>query len=267
MKTVKDILSVIRARSPFSAAMDWDNVGLLVGDEDHRVRRIHVALDATDEAIRHAADARADLLVTHHPMLFAPLKKVVADDFIGRRVIAMISHDMSYIAMHTNYDIFGMAELAAEKMALFETEPLDPIEVPEYPEGASGACGIGRVGRLHAACTLSELAAQVKGVFGLTHVQYFGDSDVHVEHAAICPGSGKSEIEAALRRGADVLITGDIDHHSGMDAVARGLCIIDAGHYGIEYIFIEDMASYFREALGEEVEVTEEPISWPIHFS
>ena len=81
---------------------------------------------------------------------------------------------------------------------------------------------------------------------------------------AVCPGSGKSVIGLAIEAGADVLVTGDIDHHSGIDAVAQGLCIIDAGHYGIEHIFIEDQRAYLEKCLGQNIEIFTEPFAEPI---
>ena len=95
--------------------------------------------------------------------------------------------------------------------------------------------------------SLKECAESVKKAFSLENVKVFGNLDGMVGKVAISPGSGKSMIGIALAAGADVLVTGDIGHHEGIDAVAQGLAIIDAGHYGIEHIFIEDMANYLRK--------------------
>lgn len=261
---VRNVLKVINERSPFSAACDWDNVGLLVGDEDWEVKRIYLALDATDEVIAHAAEKDADLLVTHHPMIFSSMKRIVADDFVGRRVISLIEHHMAYVAMHTNYDVFGMADLAGGEIGLLDMEVLEPEETPELPEGCAGQQGIGRVGKLAQSRTLRDFASAVRDAFGLSHVRYFGTDDSAVEKVAICPGSGKSVIDLAIAVNADVLVTGDIDHHSGIDAVAQGLCIIDAGHYGVEHIFIEDEKAYLAERLGNEIELFAEPFEEPV---
>ena len=276
MILVKDVYRAINDRSPFSAAQSWDNVGLLVGDEDWEVRRIYVALDATDEVVEKATSWGADLLVTHHPMVFSPMKRIVAGDFIGRRVISLIEHRIAYIAMHTNYDTFGMADLAADRLGLVDTLPLELVEAPEYPRVWFGVqkgldegnppVGIGKTGMLPKRTTLQAFAEMVKNTFGLSHVRFFGREDAPVERVAICPGSGKSVISLAQEARADVLVTGDIDHHSGIDAVANGLSIIDAGHYGIEHIFIEDEAAYLREVFSEEVEIRTEPFAEPIQI-
>ena len=139
-----------------------------------------------------------------------------------------------------------MAELAAEKLELTETVPLDVTTVIDgQPEG------IGRTGLLKEAVEVRLLAEKVKEQFGLKNVTVYGDITKKVRKVAVCPGSGKSEIENALKQKADILITGDIGHHEGIDAVDMGLVIMDATHYGLEHIFIEFMAGYLREKMKE----------------
>ena len=120
----KEIIQILEQKSPVSYACSWDNVGLLVGSRKKEIHRIYVALDATDETIQEAVSAGADMLLTHHPLIFKGIKNVNAEDFIGRRVIELVRHDMAYYAMHTNFDISGMADLAAERMQLTDTRVL-----------------------------------------------------------------------------------------------------------------------------------------------
>ena len=163
---------------------------------------------------------------------------------IGRRLVTLLRHDINYVAMHTNFDVCGMADAAAEKLKLQACTVLDVT----YEE-ADKTEGIGRTGSLAHAMTLKDCALQVKEAFGLPAVRVFGDIEKEIKTAALCPGSGKSVIGTAIDKGADVLITGDIDHHEGIDAVAEGLAIIDAGHYGIEKIFVDYMETFLREHL------------------
>ena len=107
------------------------------------------------------------------------------------------------------------------------------------------------MGNFKAPVSLAECCELVKRKFCLDHVRVFGDLNAKIMRAAVCPGSGKSVIDAAVLKGAEVLITGDIGHHEGIDAVAKGLSIIDAGHYGTEFIFLNDMKEYFRNCLPE----------------
>ena len=221
-------------------ACEWDNVGLLAGRRDKEVKKILLALDATDEVIRMAADSGADMLITHHPMLFSPVKRGTDEDMTGRRLMELIRRDISYYAMHTNYDARGMADLAARFLRMQECTVLEEIRDGE---------GIGRVGVLEAPMTLKECAEFVKEAFAVPSVRIFGPADAVVRSAAVCPGSGKSTVKEALRFGCDVYITGDIDHHTGIDAVDQGLYIIDAGHYGIEHIFMADVKEYLEKVL------------------
>ena len=239
----KEIIQVIEATFPRTAALGFDNVGLLAGRSEKEVSRIYLALDATDVVIDRAIKEGADMLITHHPLLFSAVKKVTDEDFITRRIVKLIQNDISYYAMHTNYDVLGMAELSGKMMELVQAEPLE-VTIPEDNQG------IGRVGLLKHEMTLGECCELVKEKFHLPDVKVFGDIERKVTRAAISPGSGKSMIDTALQTGAEVLVTGDIGHHEGIDAVARGLDVIDAGHYGLEHIFIEDMAMFLESHLS-----------------
>ena len=257
----KEIIQVIEASYPKEAALDFDNVGLLAGRLEKEVSKVYLALDATEEVIDKAIALGTDMLITHHPLIFSPMKRVTDEDFIGRRVVKLLQNDISYYAMHTNYDVLGMAELSGDKMNMKDAEILEvtaegDIGEEDEPEG------IGRVSDLEIPMTLRECCEDVKDAFHLGTVKVFGNLEDKVKRIAICPGSGKSVIQAALDKHADVLITGDIGHHEGIDAVAQGLAIIDGGHYGIEHIFIEDMRQYLEKNL-KDVEVIAAPIIHP----
>ena len=240
----KKVIEILEKQSPKSYACDWDNVGLLVGREDKEIQKIYIALDATDEAIEEAIANGADMLLTHHPMIFKGMKRVTQEDFIGRRIIRLIQNDISYYAMHTNFDVMGMADLAADYLGISDTRVWEITSVSE-----TGAEGIGRYGSLKKEMTVRECCEEVKQAFSLENVKVFGNLERKVKTAAISPGSGRSVISNALQAGVDVLITGDIDHHTGIDAVDQGLCIIDAGHYGIEHVFTEDVKAYLEKVL------------------
>ena len=242
----KKVIELLEKQSPKSYACDWDNVGLLVGREDKEIQKIYIALDATDEAIEEAIANGADMLLTHHPMIFKGMKRVTQEDFIGRRIIRLIQNDMVYYAMHTNYDILGMADLSARYLELSDTKVLCATG-----EKDGETIGFGRVGNLPCEMTLKEYALLVKKNLKLSDVKVYGNLEQTVKTAAVCTGSGKSMIQDVLAAGADVYVTGDIDHHTGIDTVAQGLAIIDAGHYGTEYIFMEDMKERLAKAFPE----------------
>lgn len=256
----QEVISILEQQSPRHYACDWDNVGLLVGNQEKEIKKVYIALDATDEAIEEAAAAGADLLLTHHPMIFRGMKRITAEDFIGRRVIRLIQEDMAYYAMHTNFDVKGMADLAADYLHLTETRVLEVTCNSDDKEE-----GIGRYGCLTQEMSLGELCDMVKEVFSLENVKVFGDLKKRVSTAALSPGSGKSVISNGLRAGVDVLITGDIDHHEGIDAVAQGMAVIDAGHYGLEHIFIPYMKDYLNRR-APELEVEIQPLTFPFQI-
>ncbi len=134
-----DIIEKLESLSPTAFAEEWDNVGLLAGRRDKEVKTVYIALDATDDVIREAVRLGADLLLTHHPLIFRKLGRVNTDDFIGRRVCELIRNDISYYAMHTNFDVMGMADAAADRLSLCDRQVLNVTHEGE---------GCGRVGKL-----------------------------------------------------------------------------------------------------------------------
>lgn len=238
----REILDKLEKKYPLSAAEDWDNPGLLAGRDDGEIGRIFVVLDVTAEAVREAADWGADLIISHHPLIFSPMKKISNCSFPGKKILELISHGIACYAMHTNFDVCAMADINARLLALRDPEVLCVTEQSE-----AGEAGIGRVGLLPEPMTLRGCAEYVKKRFGLPQVKVFGDPDARVERAAVSGGSGKSMVARAIAAGAEVLITGDIDHHTGLDAVDQGLFIIDAGHYGTEYFFMEQVRGDLME--------------------
>lgn len=256
----KKVIEILEKQSPKSYACDWDNVGLLVGREDKEIQKIYIALDATDEVIEEAIANGADMLLTHHPMIFKGMKRVTQEDFIGRRIIRLIQNDMVYYAMHTNFDVMGMADLAADYLEISDTRVLEITSVSE-----TGEEGIGRYGSLKKEMTVRECCEEVKQAFSLENVKVFGNLERKVKTAAISPGSGRSVISNALQARVDVLITGDIDHHEGIDAVAQKLTVIDAGHYGVEHIFIPYMEQYLKRE-AKELEIAVQPLTFPFQI-
>ena len=179
--------------------------------------RIYLALDATDVVIDRAIKEGADMLITHHPLLFSAVKKVTDEDFITRRIVKLIQNDISYYAMHTNYDVLGMAELSGKIMDLQNGEVLDVT----YTDEEGNPEGIGRIGNLEKDMTLEECCVYVKHRLELGSLKVFGDM--------------------------------------------QGLAVIDAGHYGTEYIFIEDMKQFFEKKLPV-LDVLTDPIEHPFQI-
>ncbi len=261
-----EIIKILEELSPPNMACDWDNPGLLAGRSDKDVHTIFLAVDATDSVIEQAENVSADMILTHHPLIFKGIKQVSDQNFIGRRILRMIQDDISYYAMHTNFDAAPgcMADFAAKKLGLSDKEVLEKMG----ETGSGISYGIGCVGYFDKDMTLLEVSKRVKDAFVLPYVAVFGDvnSDSPVRKAAVCPGAGGSTISEALAAKAEVYITGDISHHEGIDAVLQGMAVIDAGHYGIEHIFTEYMEKYLQDKIGDAVKIVKEKEAFPIHI-
>ena len=255
---VKELTDWLGGNFPAAVAEDWDNVGLLTGDDESEVKHVFLALDLTETVLDEAIRAGADMIVTHHPMIFSGIKKINNYSFTGRKIISLVRHGISYYAMHTNYDIVEIAPLAARMLALKDAQIMEKTCV--LPDGREG--GFGMAGELPKEMTLLQCAEYVKDVFQIPDVKIFGNPETVLNRAAVLPGSGKSMTADALRNGAEVYITGDFGHHDGIDAVDQGLNVIDAGHYGIEHIFIGQMAEELKERFPE-MEICTEPIRHP----
>ena len=237
----REIIDILETLAPKSCACDWDNPGFLAGRGDKKI----------------------DMLLSHHPLIFKPVKHVSDEDFIGRRLVSLIQADVSYYAMHTNFASAPgcMADIVADRLNFVDQKPLELMG-----ELSGTAYGIGKTGTLKKPMTGPELAREVKNRFGLPFVTVYGSElyeNEPVTRAATCPGAGGSEIREALRAGAQVFITGDISHHEGIDAAAQGMMIIDAGHYGLEHVFMDFMEGFLRDKLPEEVAIEKMAVKFP----
>lgn len=239
----KDIITLLEELAPPSYACGWDNPGLICGRKEKDIKKILVALDATKNAVNKAVEEGADMILTHHPMVFSAIKQVNDGSFIGEKLLTMIEQGICCYAMHTNYDIAGgMAEICGARIELRNPAPFEVTgEIDDR------LVGIGQVGTLPEKMTLAECADKVKKAFGLSNVLVFGNLERQVEYVAISPGSGRSMLKEADKKKVDVLITGDIGHHEGLDSLDMGFAVIEAGHYGLEQVFITHLCEYIEQ--------------------
>ena len=238
------IMNQLEEWCPKSFAEDWDNAGLQTGVSTQDIRSVYLALDCTSEVIEDAKRCGADLILTHHPLLFHGIKQVTDADYVGKRIVTLLQNHMAVYSMHTNFDVMSMADAAADRLRLLNSDVLHVT----YEDSISHE-GLGRIGELPEHMTLHDTAVYVRDVFEIPHVRFYGDPDTPVVMTAILPGSGHDEIDAAIRKGADVLITGVISHHNGLDAIEKGIAVIDAGHYGIEKLFVPYMKDYLAREM------------------
>lgn len=242
---VYDIYDFLDEKYDFSSALEYDNVGLLVGDGREKVTGVLVCLDCTDEAITEAVKQGANLIVTHHPVIFDPLKSVTEQSLVYR----LIKNGISVISAHTNLDQAdgGVNDALAEAVGLSDVEKIADSEGFFY-----------RIGELSEPATSEELAKSVSERLSLP-VKYVGNSSF-IKRVAVCSGSGGSMLGEVINTGVDAYITADIKHNVFMEAHEAGLTLIDAGHFNSEDIIVEPLSKELGAAFPE-LAVT------PFHFS
>ncbi len=254
-----DVIRILNELAPERIACSWDNVGLLAGRREKEIGKILLCLDITDEVVEQAAEEGVDMLVSHHPLLFRPINRINDESMTGRRLLKLLQRDIACYAMHTSFDCAekGMAFAAAEGLQLQDQQILDEAFLYENEAGITVQGGIGRIGSLPESLSVRELLEQIKTEFQTGELMvYGGNLETQVNRVAISPGSGKDQVGAALKAKAEVLITGDISHHVGLDAREEGLILIDAGHYNLEHIFSEYVAGYLQERLPSSIEIS-----------
>jgi dinuclear metal center YbgI/SA1388 family protein len=248
---VGKILEWLDAYYPFRFAESWDNCGLLVGDPGDPVEKILVALDVGSDVLAEAQLLRCQCIVTHHPLLFQPIRAVRADVFPGNLVIGAIRNGINLVAAHTNLDaaVGGTNDALSDRLSLREARPL---EVDPAMAGARSYGGMGRLGRLDREMSLDELAGWLGGILGGIPVRMVGDPRMRVQTTALCTGSGSSLMKQALAAGARAFVTGDLKYHDAQWAVEAGLGVIDVGHFASERLIVEPLAARLRKCSEDE---------------
>ena len=241
MLKVQSIADAMNRWAPSKLAEEWDNVGLLVGDPSAEVKKILVCLDVSLKALEQAVELNAQMIVSHHPMIFRSLKNVRLDRPMGRRLNALIKHDIAVFAAHTNLDsaLGGVNDVLAAKLGLVDVKPLDET----------------RLGRLTTAMSAVEFAEHVKRALGADYVRLSDAGDFPIKKVGICGGAGADFIMNAKFYGADAFVTGDVKYHEAQSAVDNGIHVIDAGHFATEHPIVEVIANRLRAEFPQ-IEVT-----------
>ncbi len=264
--TVKDVFRILETAAPTRWAdhvYPGDNVGFLVGRRDAPVMRVLVALDITPQTIAEARRLSAELIVSHHPVIFG-LKSITDESATGRIVLSLLEHGLSAICMHTNWDAApgGVNETLADLLGL--QPPLACLEAP-YTDHDGRVYGMGRMGLLPAPMPADEFALQVKEVLNARGVRVWkGSRPVH--RVAVCSGSGSSLWSQAIQAGCDTFVAGDLKHHLFVEAMSLDITCIDAGHFATENPAMRPLADFLaREAPELQVFLSDEkqePAQW-----
>ena len=234
MATVREIYQYLDNLAPFALQMDFDNAGFLVGRGDRQVKKILVSLDITQEVAEEAGELGAELIVSHHPVIFHPARSVTDGDPDGRVLLALIEKGIAAICAHTNLDAVhgGVNDALARRLGLVQIEQLHQ----DGTDPAGRPYGIGRVGNTAGLPRyVPEFAAFVKEALGANGVRYV-DARRPVRRVAVGGGACADMLRDALALGCDTFVTADVKYNGFLDARALGVNLIDAGHYPTEQV-------------------------------
>ncbi len=235
---VKELYAALEARIPRELSCSWDNDGLLCcPDPEAEVHRVLVVLDITGEVVERAIAEGFDAVLSHHPLIFRPLRAVRADDPVAGKVVRLLRAGISAMSFHTRLDAVsgGVNDTLAAALGLGEVEPF----------GENGET-IGRIGTLAAPMCLSDFAAAVKAATKAP-VVLAGDAGRPVSRVAILGGSGSGDVKAALAAGADTYLSGELSHHDLTDAKDTGINLLAAGHFHTENPVCETLCRMLGE--------------------
>ena len=229
MKAI-DLVRPIEEMAPLCDQEKWDNCGFCVGDPYGEVSKVLVALDCTEEVLDEAIECGADIIITHHPLIFGGVKKISPQNQLGRIIYKAVRNNITIYSAHTNMDkaAGGVSAVMAEKLQLQGCEPLTPDN-------------FGIVGRLPECIGAEEFVGKVKKAFGVEIARTSSLPDEKISIVAVCGGSGKSFIADAMGKGAQAYVTGDITYHEFY--TEKGFMLVDIGHYYSEFGIVDVFAN------------------------
>jgi dinuclear metal center YbgI/SA1388 family protein len=230
-----DIVKYLDAKYPKELAYEWDNVGLQIGSLNKKVTTILITLDVTKETIKEAITHQAEMIISHHPLIFKPIHSVTIESPRGWMINQLLKNDMTLYTMHTNYDLAdgGMNDVLAALLGISNPLLLDEIDK------------IGRYGDVEPMGMLAYIA-KVKEVLNTDSVRFVGSLDKTVKRVGISGGSGSNHVGQAKKQNCDLYITGDVTYHTALDCEQMGLNVLDVGHYA---------EKVFKKAIFEDLKV------------
>ena len=238
MSNVNDVLYFLDVLAPFDTSMGFDNTGILVGGKNKKVSKILLTLDVTREAVEKAKNIGAELIVSHHPVIFDPMIRI-SDESIP---YLLIRNDISVISAHTNLDKAegGVNDALALKLGLRDIQSVESDDLEES--------GLGRIGSV-SETDIRTFALHVKESLSADGVEFSGK--VPVKNVCVVGGSGGSVLLDAKKAGADTLVTGEAKYNQFADAIENGMNLVVAGHYHTENVVLESLKDYILSTLND----------------
>jgi len=242
MAKIFEICDYLNSICPENLAEEWDNVGFLIGDKKSEVTKIMVCLDVDLSVAKEACENKANLIISHHPVIFNPVKRLTEDN--EKLLRYLIKNDISVYSAHTNLDVVsdGLNDLLAKKIGLEKCEILVPTK-----EFNGKMCGYGRFSKLEKPQKLKDVLKNIKQSLGNENLKFSGNEEKIIEYVAVNSGGGSSMMEFCFDKKIDLYITGDFKYNLIRDAYENDFAIVDAGHYETEIIAMD----WFHEKLTE----------------
>ena len=254
MPNVKELYDYLDEKIPRALSCEWDNDGLMLcTDAFASAGRILLALDATDAVAEYAAANGFNTIITHHPMIFSPLRALSALEPAAKKALFLAKNNIAVMSFHTRLDARegGVNDVLAGKLGILGA-------VPFGPEGEK----LGRIGSLKAPIPFRELCARTAEALASPCVTAICAKE-SVQRVAVLGGGGKDFVKSALAAGADAFVTGEVTYNVMLEAKAAGLCLITAGHYHTERPVLSALYSMIKEKFPE-AEVAEYPLDTEI---
>ncbi len=254
MTKIGDVYAELCRIAPLELQMDFDNSGFQIGHGDRELSRVLLALDVTDEVAREAGEIGAELIITHHPLIFSPLRAVNDADPIQARILSLIENGIGLICMHTNLDIAegGVNDVLIRLLGA-------------EPESALDADGCGRIGSLPKPMPFEAFLRRCSERLHTQGLRYCSCGKP-VSRLAVMGGSGAGSLEEALGKGCDTYVTADIKYHQFQRAADLGLNLIDADHFYTENPVISPLAAKLAAAFPDVEFRVSERHSACVHF-
>lgn len=251
-----EIYTLIDEIAPSFLMEDWDNGGIQVNTKNSKVNTILIALEITGPVIDEAIGINADMIVTHHPLLFDAVKQINFDNKAGEYLLKLIENDISVYSAHTSFD----KSRGGNNDFLIDLINLD--NSLEVGTGPFENLGIGRIFSLKKQVKIEGMVSIISKSLDipLCEIKYVGDKSINISKVAVCTGSGADLIEEAAKQGCQLLITGDLKYHNAQLAKELGISVIDAGHYHTEKTFTPNFANKLRVLTNDEINVVESQI-------
>jgi len=231
--TVSGLLDFLDGYAPFALAESWDNVGLLVGSPATNVSGILISLDTTLDVFDEAKASGCNTIISHHPLLFQPLKQVLTNTVQGRLLRRALLDDVQIIACHTNLDVVpaGVNDALAAKIGMTATQPL-------VARDCATSCGFGRIGALRKGMTGPQFLQHLRTSLNQSDILVAGVLPEIIDRVAVCGGSCGEFGPQAQDAGAQLLVTSEVKHSQARWAEDAGFCLIDCGHYATEQVVV-----------------------------